>query len=181
MSELSLGQLKGLTINSNKITVPSGHTLYAPGHVLQTVSMPKTDTFSASSLAAWVDIPGLSATITPKSTNSKILVIANVWVGGSTLANIYLRTVRGSTVIGAGAAGAPSFVGSGMYRVMDVYSMAETNVNFLDSPVSVSAETYKIQITSNTLATFFVNRNSDDTNLNGIRVSSSITLLEIAA
>lgn len=35
MSELSVGQLKGLTVNSNLITVPSGHKLAAPGHVVQ--------------------------------------------------------------------------------------------------------------------------------------------------
>jgi hypothetical protein len=44
------------------------------GSVLQVVSTSKTDTFSSSSSGSWIDITGLSATITPTNSSNKILV-----------------------------------------------------------------------------------------------------------
>ena len=43
------------------------------GSILQVVSVTKTDSFTTSS-SSFVDITGLSATITPSSASSKILV-----------------------------------------------------------------------------------------------------------
>jgi hypothetical protein len=77
MSELSVGQLRGLTVNSNVITVPSGHKLYAPGHVVQVVSVSKTDAFTMSS-GAFSTVTGLTASITPTSSSSKILVMVQL-------------------------------------------------------------------------------------------------------
>jgi hypothetical protein len=49
---------------------------------LQVVSVTKTDTFSHSgSVGVFVDIPGLSATITPQSATSKIIILASVSSG----------------------------------------------------------------------------------------------------
>ena len=47
--------------------------VFPAGHVLQVVSTTKTDFFSTTS-TTYVDVTGLSATITPSSTSSKILV-----------------------------------------------------------------------------------------------------------
>jgi hypothetical protein len=51
--------------------------------VLQVVSIPKTDTFTTSSTSD-VAITGLSATITPTSATSKILILVNIGVSGTT-------------------------------------------------------------------------------------------------
>lgn len=76
MSELSVGQLKGLAVNNNKITVPTGHTLNAPGHVIQVVStsiMPSTTQTTSSSY----QYSGLGLDITLKSSTSKVLIMVN--------------------------------------------------------------------------------------------------------
>ena len=52
------------------------------GSILQVVSTTKTDTFTSTS-TSMVDITGLSATITPSSTSSKILVMASVASGNT--------------------------------------------------------------------------------------------------
>ena len=72
MSELNLGQIRGLTVNNNVVTVPSGHTLHAPGHVLQVVQGATTTT-AASTSTTFVS-SGLSVSITPKFATSKLLI-----------------------------------------------------------------------------------------------------------
>lgn len=70
MSELSVGQLKGLTANSNLITVPSGHKLVAPGHVVQVQEYRGGAEVSTTGPA--VDI--ISASITTVSPASKLFL-----------------------------------------------------------------------------------------------------------
>ncbi len=70
MSELSVGQLKGLTVNNNVITVPSGHTLYAPGHVIQVQEF--RGGVELTTTGPTVDI--INASITTKSTNSRLYI-----------------------------------------------------------------------------------------------------------
>jgi hypothetical protein len=73
-SELTVQTIKGPTSggNANKILVPSGHTLTAPGHVIQNVSASDStagNTSSASAVQAWS-----GTSITPKFSNSLIKV-----------------------------------------------------------------------------------------------------------
>ena len=75
MSTLHVENLKGLTSggNANKIIVPSGQELHAPGHVVQVVSSGAfTSTVTASSTS--FTATGHSVSITTKTTNSNILV-----------------------------------------------------------------------------------------------------------
>ena len=94
MSELTVGQLKGLTVNSNTITVPSGHSLavptlkgdssgtitvpsghklYAPGSVVQ-VARTRTSARSAYGYNSDAILSDLNVSITPKFSNSLLLV-----------------------------------------------------------------------------------------------------------
>ena len=71
---LSVQQIQGLATAADPTTVQisSGHTLYAPGHVVQTIYGQDTTsgTGVVTSSTSYVT-SGLSATITPKSTNKK--------------------------------------------------------------------------------------------------------------
>ena len=60
------GDITGLVAGA----LPS--TVIGAGSVLQVVSVTKEDTFSTATVGTFVDITGLSATITPLSTSSKI-------------------------------------------------------------------------------------------------------------
>ena len=182
MSELSVGQLSGLTVNSNVITVPSGHKLYVPGHVLQVVSATKTDTFAMSS-STFTDIPSLSATITPSSTSSKIYVSVTMLTGQATASTAtHFRLVRDSTAIGIGdAAGSRIRISSSTYAANNNESMP-TAITFLDSPSTTSASTYKVQMASvlNGNQSVINRSNGDPDNTNSGRSISTITLMEIA-
>lgn len=165
MSELSLGQLKGLTINSNKITVPSGHTLYAPGHVLQTVTSSASSVIFMSS--STFQNTGLSASITPKSTSSKILVITThpVYKGNANSSNaVGIRTLRGGSEI--------QIQSSMLYTGSNTDLTGSITMQILDSPNTTSQVTYSTQFRND------VNAAQVAINYNG---PSTITLMEVAA
>lgn len=140
------------------------------GGILQVVSTTKTDTFSTTS-TSFTDVTGLSATITPRSTSSKVLALAKIGIG---MNNQYFRfnLLRNSTAIAQPDAG--TFPASG---IMEFGSLI-TNVvsfDFLDSPSTTSSTTYKIQAAVNA-GTGYVNR---DTSGNRT-VVSTLTLIEVA-
>lgn len=138
------------------------------GKLLQVVSTTKTDAFSSSS-SSFVDITGLSATITPSSTSSQILVFASVY--GSHSDTMLFQLLRDSTGIGNGASG------FAMGRFAATNEGGTFGINHLDSPSSTSSLTYKVQGRLGGGSTWYVNRRAADTSLT---LSSSITVMEIA-
>lgn len=144
MSELNVGQLKGLPVNSNVMTVPSGHTLYAPGHVIQTV---EGTTTTPTVITATTQQPlNLSATITPKFATSKILVIASVQFYVSRASN----RVGHSTAIYRLIGGTGTYIDieNGGYEsgllVAGAELMGRAQRQALDSPNTTSPITYSI-------------------------------------
>ena len=157
------------------------------GKILQVVSTTKTDVFSSTS-SSFTAITGLSASITPSSATSKVLVMLNI-KGCSTQAtsssNFNYRLMRGATAIGVGdAAGSRNQV-TGSIGTRSTGSetilMADTAV-ILDSPATTSATTYSVQGRSNTTVAWYVNRTQEDTDSAFYpRSVSSITLIEVSA
>lgn len=153
------------------------------GSVLQVVSTVKTDTFSTTS-NSYVDVTGLSVSITPTSASSKILVLfqingsQNVGAGRASL-----KLLRGSTVINAGDVAGSRTPALGGFSSSD-QSIPSTPVsgNFLDSPATTSSTTYKIQLAMTAGAgSAYINLTSQDSdNANQIRMASTITVMEIA-
>lgn len=140
MSELSVGKLKGLAVNNNVITVPSGHTLYAPGHVLQAVQATKTGTFTTTS-TSFIAISGLSLSITPKSASSQILLTFSSTAGhnGNNL-NFFTFFRNGSNVAG-GTQAIQGYIHDGGTAVNQAMNVAFT---YLDSPASTTVITYTV-------------------------------------
>ena len=175
-SILSVEQLRGLSSgdNPNTITLPTGQTFYAPGHVLQVVQTVKTDTFNMNS-ATFADVTGFSATITPTSTSSKILVLVDTQVSGSVTYNVKLALVRGSSTYLHTKVQRIAQDGQGQYRE---YSLGYC---YLDSPSTTSATTYKLQMNVNGQPAY-LNRPADQGGYTpaGSESNSTITLMEIA-
>jgi hypothetical protein len=120
-----------------------------PVQVIQTV---KTDLFSTTS-GPFVDVPGWSATITPTSSSNRILVMASAYAN-SPGTSAYGVLVRNSSLIFLGdAAGANQPRASfgqawGGGDGGGSTAGALWSLNFLDSPATTSATTYKIQVSS---------------------------------
>lgn len=187
MSELAVGQLKGLTVNSNVITVPSGHTLKQSGTVLQVFSTDYTGTIGTTSTTP-IDVSGFSVSITPKFSTSKILVMVSVTFGFVNDAYPYVLLSRNGTSIGTGTSatgvqintflsGAATAIGSS-----NEYRYHHAAKNFLDSPATTSALTYQIKFASPYAGyTGYINRQSAQVNAVYTQYpTSSITVMEIA-
>lgn len=175
MSELTVGSLKGLSANNFKIEVASGSQLVQPGSILQVVSATKTDTFSTTS-TSYVDITGLSASITPISTSSKILVFGSFgMIGHAFSQNVRIQCLRGATPIGNSTTGTAAAIGAFSPTTSDWLGDAAA-FTFLDNPNTTSSTVYKFQISTNT-STVYINVRGAVTAHTG---SSTITLMEVA-
>lgn len=164
------------------ISVPTGHRFYSPGAVIQVVQTVKTDTFSASS-SSWVDVTGLSATITPTSLTSKILISVNIVAVNPSTTGSGARILRNTTPIGVADAAGSRIVASSaeFYGYTRSDCSLSYPITYLDSPSTTSATTYKIQVNPNAY-TCYVNRSTTDGDSVGyLRGVSSITLTEIGA
>jgi hypothetical protein len=146
------------------LTAAQMNDLRGAFRVLQVVSTAKTDTFTTTS-TSFVDVTGLSVTITPTSATSKIFISVMLTGQGVTgTAGLQGRLMRDSTAIAIGdAAGDRTRVSVGNLDA-GAGSQDITSIMFLDSPATTASTTYKIQILCNqSPQTVFVNRSSTDT------------------
>tara|TARA_R100001086_G_C11751705_1_gene235551 strand:+ start:193 stop:717 length:525 start_codon:yes stop_codon:yes gene_type:complete len=163
------------------------------GKVLQVVRGGLATKFASSATATYVDITGLTASITPTSADSKVLVHVTIWTGGANDAYPMYRLLRGSTEIGSGTSNSGSnnvnvlaggFFGAGGSHIQ--YTQKCLNRHFLDSPSSASEVTYKIQgknaYTAGSAGVVYVNRaENDGDNLFAGCTHSELVLMEVAA
>ena len=125
-----------LQVNSGA-TAPEWATLSTPtSKVVQIVNATYTTgvTISAGSTAD----TGLSATITPTSASNKVLVFFSQMAGtsgGGYCNAVYLK--RGATTIGS------NYGSEFLYLNTNSYSTGVMSGNYLDSPATTSATTYK--------------------------------------
>ena len=119
----------------------------ATGATLQVVSA--TDGNTSSSLVQTTSTSyiatGLTKTITPSSTSSKIRIDASFLTDVDTTgANIYFTVKRGSTSLG----GAANDANTGMALVNNTRFLSGLSFSYLDSPSTTSATTYELYIKS---------------------------------
>ena len=154
------------------------------GSVLQVVSTTKTDTFSHNATAI-VDITGMTATITPVATSSKILIMISLSLGSSGgCANQTIQLFRDSTQIALGDASSTWIRGmfEPQQRHTSEYEGWTESNQFLDSPSTTSATTYKLTLDSRSASkTFYLNMNGGAGGTDDTRAISTITLMEIGA
>ncbi len=155
----------------------------APGTVLQVVNTLKTDTFTSGTAETWIDVTGMSATITPKSSSSKIFV--QIFVGRHYGTNsVVWRVLRNGSLFNAGASASnrQTVHGAESNQGRDGNHTGQFVIGYLDSPATTSAVTYQLQFRCES-TNFTFNRNgidSDITNSYSARSSSSVVLMEIA-
>ena len=123
--------------------LPSGSS----GGIIQIKQAFKGNTFTTTS-GSFVDVTGLSVSITPSSASNKILVLVSICgQGRPAYARNIPRLVRDSTPIGNSTDAGDRIAGFGqMYQGEDGTNVATNSIEFLDSPATTSAVTYKVQI-----------------------------------
>jgi hypothetical protein len=117
----------------------------AGGKILQVVQTVKTDETTTTS-TSFVDISGMTVSITPSAATSKVLLFVTLNVNGGDLYMINIRLMRDSTEIFIGDQAATNRARSTfVHRIKDSQSSLAHSGQFLDSPATTSAITYKVQ------------------------------------
>ena len=208
MSKIVVGEIEGPSTTSNKITIATGSQLdlvgstgtttidaaditagsipnarLAAGTIVQVIQTVKTDTFETNALASTEKaLTGLTASITPTLSTSKILITVSLCYG-CTSTHYKLRVKRDSTLIGQGDADEIRQQGiAGLGFAHDNNQVDTMAFSYLDSPGTVSAITYSLHCITDNTNTLCINFSPTDANsATGSRVSSTLTLMEIKA
>ena len=151
------------------------------GGIVQIVQSVKTDTFTSSANSTWTDITGMTVSITPKFSSSKILISVIMGISNGSDELHVLRLLRGSTPIGASTGG--TYNG---FAIVDTEAIGGTRSRYighvkaeiLDSPSTTSATTYKVQFWKNGGNSMHVNRRALN---DASQYSSTITAYEVSA
>jgi len=163
-------------------------SLVGGGKIGQVISTNKTDTYSASvgtevfsSIAT-----GLTVSITPSATSSKILVFVNMAVGADGEHGLRFQLFRDTTQIdlGTAASNRPGISKGPIQNGGGVGYLSMMSTNVLDSPNSTSALTYGVKLghTSGSSKTLYLNRSQDDPDDASYgRNASTITVMEVLA
>lgn len=175
-----------LSVNnlSYKNTGTAGNFL--PRSAQRYISTPTSQLFAALRREAVADF---NATITPRSTSSKIFITVR-WMGEFANDNYVYNSMWGLTRNGSiiGPAVDPGLRVWGIqtatqsYWVADNSSTPETmNFTYLDSPNTTEPCTYQVTFLSYVAITLYTNRTVLDSNSNGYeRGTSCLTLVEVA-
>ena len=161
----------------NTFAVPTDN-----GKILQVQSAFKSDTASTNSTSD-VAITGLSLTLTPSATSSKVLVMFDVGTMGNHYnTHMFYTPYRdigggGYNAIGQGTGGGSYNYAAGSYAANTYYHTV--GHNFLDSPNTTSEITYKLyfRVSSASYTAYINRRGSDDL----FRGSTSLTCMEVGA
>jgi hypothetical protein len=147
------------------------------GRVVQSKTATRNSAVSTTS-TSYVDVTGVSVSITPRATSNKILVRVTGYMSvGNATAALGLGLFRNTTLIGTNPNGVYSLVhypnnnGNGCGFALE----------FLDSPATTSATTYKLALASLTSGVTVAVGGYTANIGSGFNTITSITVEEIAA
>ena len=173
-------------LRTNRIIPRDGLPSGSAGGIIQVRQSVLTTvaTYSISGMT-WTEVTGLTTTITPTRSDSKILCMVSIGAIASNGSNqrygMALR--RGSTNIGGNSDGSNHTRANWCYtgRALGNAPDAHIGYTYLDSPASTSQQTYKVMITTEGSYTLYINRSESDSDSSTVfRASSTFTLMEIS-
>ena len=157
-------------LRTNRIVPRDGLPSGADGGGIIQMVQGEVTSFLQTSSSSYVDA-GLSASITPSSSSSKILVnmALGVYGGTSDTLRVNAQVLRGSTQVW--------YTRDLYFRSGSAFKAAQSAIQFIDSPATTSSTTYKLQVkceSSSGGSTFELY--SDSTNYN-----NRMILMEVSA
>ena len=175
-------------LRTNRIIPRDGLPSGSAGGIIQVRSTTFTDnaTYAISGMT-WTEVTGLTTTITPTRSDSKILCMVTIGAiesnGHNQRFGMALR--RNSTNIGVNTqSGGNHTRANWASRGQNVGNIVSNWAcfNHLDSPASTSQQTYRVMITTEGSQTLYVNRSESDADSSSVfRCASSLTLMEFSA
>tara|TARA_B100001769_G_scaffold5595_1_gene4098 strand:- start:2638 stop:3216 length:579 start_codon:yes stop_codon:yes gene_type:complete len=168
---------------SGNVTFPANATCsgtatgFGGGKILQVIQTFKNDTASTNS-GTFADISGLTVTITPSATSSKILYTGGLYLAGSSSeSNFRLKRTIGGTATDIGVSSVLDDDADGSFAHGGGSRYDGHAWEFLDSPNTTSAITYGIRWRVHS-GTTYLNRTWD---ANWFHGASAITVMEVGA
>ena len=150
------------------------------GKLLQTIMVEKTDTYSAT--GGFTLITGLTVTITPSATSSKIFISGMVQMSGTGTYGMHIRLMRDSTPINIGDAAGSRQQSTAKGRVESGTNVQARPLSFVDEPESDVQLVYSVQAFAESGGTFYCNFSQNDLDAAGYgRYPSQIIVQEIGA
>jgi hypothetical protein len=155
--------------DSNAIQFNDGST-WKPaanaGEIIQVKQTAKHDVFTTTSVS-FVDVTGLSVSITPNASSNKVLVMVTHGANQKDSSNtsMGMRLFRGATQI------AQIMIDGGKDGASGRQDFGGTSINVLDEPATTSATTYKTQANSQ--------NNSSSTSVQSGGGVSTMILMEV--
>ena len=150
------------------------------GSVLQVVSASNSSRSTAST-QTWTSV--VSASITPTSSSSKILILGHVHCGNGSVSNsVGLRIYRDSTVVGSGTGTVDCHAADNLQGGIS-WMTVSIPAHFLDSPATTSSISYSLRAAS-WEGILVVNSSNNDSNAfssGNAYGTCQIVLMEIAA
>ena len=171
----------------DKIIPTTGAPTGGGGGIVQVQSVTKTDAYNMpSNDTNFHTVTGLSVTITPKFSTSKILVMYDMnWSAQN--GHCSCRLMRDSTPIKVGDASGNKIQATGQIHHSgqnDQYDLEQVSGTHLDSPSTTSAVTYSMQVGTPYSSSYdvYVNYHAEDgANLSWQgRGASTITVMEVS-
>jgi len=157
----------------NVLTAAYVNDLRGAFRIMQVVSTNVTARSFSTASTSFVDLTGMSLSITPQSSSSKILLYCSLGGGNNNVGAgfAYLQFVRNSTAVGNG--------NESSFLAVNITGDQPANASnlFIDSPSLTSAITYKMQIKVPS-GTWFLNRRGASDLYNG---NSVLMAMEISA
>jgi hypothetical protein len=151
------------------------------GVCLQVVQDTLTAVFSTTS-TSYAEITGLSVSITPSATSSKILLMGFIGYGGISSANIFMGLFRDSTELLVGDASSSAPRSFAQFAGRNTNSQAGFSPMYLDSPSSTSSLAYTVKTyTEGSAYPVYINRCHEDNGSTMARTASTLMAIEIGA
>lgn len=181
---ITAGQLADIEYDGTDMVVldplPPGNPA---GLVKQVAQAFKNDVFSTSS-TTFVDVTGMSVTVTPTSLSSKFLILCNLTAGMNGASSGSGQLVRNSTPISVGATASgytPVSMSSFYGGSADGNNNETSTVTYVDSPNTLSPVTYKVQVAAFQGTVLVVNGLGSDISgqTYSIRAASSLIVMEV--
>ena len=199
-SILKVSEIQDPTNSNTAMTIDASGKVTAPnlvmpaGSVVQVVQEYITDVHSYNAVITSPVATALTASITPKSASSKILVMIQGSFSApdnNHVSQVLKRTIGGSTVdvgLATNSGNRPANTGTTSAQISDSgfadfqYALWNSVVQFLDTPSTTSQVTYQLYFGGYTTTQIYLNRTKGDRTGGTYdpRSTSSVTLMEIA-
>jgi hypothetical protein len=156
---------------SRLTTLESDVAGFTSGKILQVVHAVQTSEFSSSS-TSFVDVTGSSASITPSSISSKVLVLVNGSLSLPDNLIVDFTIFRGNAATGTNLGHSSFGFGRPRDDTPGTLGIQMISATTLDSPATTSAVTYQLAMKCQTATTFYYGTSGSH---------ATVTLMEVAA